>query len=241
MKYLGGKIRLGREIAEVLMRYAPPGTVNGYLEPFCGALGVTLHMVEHYNCVVSDINKDLIMLWKEVKSGKFEYPKNVTKETWLRYKQSTTPSAMRAFIGFGCSYNGLWFSSYANNCIGQSYKILVENECKNSIEKIKPLIKKIKKIQCCSYDYWEPKGYLIYCDPPYKDTTGYEGTPTFDHEKFWDTVRRWSKCNVVIVSEFKAPKDFKCIWKKIRKICISNNIKNKHIVIKAEKLFILSK
>ena len=233
MKYLGGKIRLGREIAEVLMRYAPPGTVNGYLEPFCGALGVTLHMVEHYNCVVSDINKDLIMLWKEVKSGKFEYPTRVSKETWLRYKHSKSPSAMRAFIGFGCSYNGMWFSTYAqdyskNNCILQ---------CKNSIEKIKPLIKKIKKIQCCSYDYWEPKGYLIYCDPPYKDTKRYRGTPLFEYEKFWNIIREWSKCNIVIVSEFKAPKDFKCIWKKTMKFSLINKDMNIYDN-KIEKLFI---
>ena len=209
MRYLGGKHRLGKEIAEILMRYAPPGTVKGYLEPFCGSLGVTVHMVEHDDCVVSDINKDLIMLWKEVKSGKFEYPTRISKETWLRYKQSTIPSAMRAFIGFGCSYNGMWFSAYANDYIStktkNNCKICSEIECMNSINNIEEYIKKIKKIHCCSYDYWEPKGYLIYCDPPYQGTEKYKGIPMFDSVKFWDTVRRWSRCNIVIVSEFKAP------------------------------------
>jgi len=31
---------------------------------------------------------------------------------------------------------------------------------------------------------------------------------------FWDWVREISKKNVVYVSEYKAPKDFKSVWKK---------------------------
>ena len=232
MRYLGGKKRLGREIAEVLMRYAPPGTVIGYLEPFCGALGVTVHMVNHYECHVSDINRDLILLWNAIKYDKFKYPTSVSKNRWLLYKQSTIPSAMRAFVGFGCSYNGIWFSTYAQDyCY---YNIL--KQCINVIEQLKPFIKKIREIKCCSYDSWDPKGYLIYCDPPYQGTEKYKGTPTIDYEKFWNVVRRWSKCNVVIVSEFKAPKDFRCIWKKKRKIPITNG--NKLNISKIEKLFI---
>jgi len=58
----------------------------------------------------------------------------------------------------------------------------------------------------------------------------------FNHNKFWNIIRKWSKNNIVIVSEYTAPKDFKCIWKKKKKfnyIC-DNSIK-KYI----EKLFIV--
>ena len=54
---------------------------------------------------------------------------------------------------------------------------------------------------------------LIYCDPPYKDTEGYS-TGGFDHDKFWDTMREWSKDNCVFISEESAPKDFKVVWKR---------------------------
>jgi DNA adenine methylase len=214
MRYLGGKKKIGEEIAEVLKKYAPPGSVNGYIEPFCGCLSITIHMVDDYKVSVSDIQKDLIILWKETKSGTFKYPKDVSKKTWLRYK-TQPPSAMRAFIGFGCSFGGKWFSTYAGDYCEKDYCKVT----KTSIEKLKPFIKKINRISCKSYNKYDNpklKDYLIYCDPPYKDTAEYRATNKFDHEKFWDIIRKWSKHNIVIVSEFKAPKDFKCIWKKIK-------------------------
>lgn len=66
-----------------------------------------------------------------------------------------------------------------------------------------------------------------------KITTSYS-TGNFDHDKFWNIMRKWSKNNVVIISEFRAPKDFKCIWKKERKLT-SIHIERKKVF---EKLFI---
>ena len=48
---------------------------------------------------------------------------------------------------------------------------------------------------------------IIYCDPPYKGTTGY--TVEFDHDKFWDWVR--TNPHPVYVSEYTAPQDIKVI------------------------------
>ena len=71
------------------------------------------------------------------------------------------------------------------------------------------------KFKCMSYEKHNPKNTLIYCDTTYKDTIGYSGTKkVFDHEIFWNTIRKWSKNNMVIISEETAPDDFKCIWKK---------------------------
>ena len=64
-----------------------------------------------------------------------------------------------------------------------------------------------------SYRDFNPKGMLIYCDPPYKSTQGYS-TGMFDSELFWDTIRKWSKNNCVFVSEENAPSDFEIVWKK---------------------------
>jgi DNA adenine methylase len=47
---------------------------------------------------------------------------------------------------------------------------------------------------------------LIYCDPPYRDTTGYAATGVFDHNEFWDVMRQWARQdNTVFVSEYTAP------------------------------------
>ena len=59
---------------------------------------------------------------------------------------------------------------------------------------------------------------MIYCDPPYADTTGYSGVDAFDSSKFWDVMREWSKTNTVYVSEFNAPADFEAVWEKPYKV-----------------------
>lgn len=49
---------------------------------------------------------------------------------------------------------------------------------------------------------------VIYCDPPYKGTSGYicDGTPhNFDHERFYDWCERQK--HLVIISEFEMPSD----------------------------------
>ena len=49
-------------------------------------------------------------------------------------------------------------------------------------------------------------------------TTGYKGTPCFDHDLLWNTARRWrDRGTRIYVSEFNAPEGFECIWEKERK------------------------
>ena len=238
MRYLGGKNRLGKQISQVLLKYAPPDTVKGYCEPFCGSLGVMVHMVDHYKDTRAyDKCKDIILLWKGLKSGKFKLPRNVSEKTWNKYKKDPKPSAMRAFVGFGCSYAGRWFNSYIGK-YPDSMKYIRYSI--NSTKKKGEYVKKIKKIGHKDYRKIKLKGFLIYCDPPYNGTTNVGDQKfEFDSELFWDTVRRWSKNNVVIVSEYKAPKDFKCIWKKEIFVYASVKKKNGKKMNKTiEKLFI---
>ena len=55
-----------------------------------------------------------------------------------------------------------------------------------------------------------PDGAVVYCDPPYEGTDGYE--IEFDHAEFWDWCRTVaSNGNKVFVSEYKAPGDFTCV------------------------------
>lgn len=52
---------------------------------------------------------------------------------------------------------------------------------------------------------------LVYCDPPYANTTQYGAFDGFDHKVFWDKMREWARCNTVVVSEYEAPDDFVCV------------------------------
>ena len=54
---------------------------------------------------------------------------------------------------------------------------------------------------------------LIYCDPPYSNTTRYNKVLPFDTNAFWIKVREWSIAgHTVVVSERTAPNDFRSIW-----------------------------
>ena len=78
---------------------------------------------------------------------------------------------------------------------------------------------------------------IIYCDSPYRGTTQYDKNIVgeFNHDEFWDIMRKWSKDNTVLISEYSAPEDFEIVWEKQVKLDIrdKNNKKQK----RTEKLF----
>lgn len=63
-------------------------------------------------------------------------------------------------------------------------------------------------------DYREldiPRNSLIYCDPPYRETTKY--AHDFDHDIFWNWCReKREKGHKIFVSEYTCPEDFECVW-----------------------------
>ena len=96
--------------------------------------------------------------------------------------------------------------------------------------------------ECCDFrELDEIKNCVIYCDPPYRGTTKYS-KHEFPYEEFYEWCRRMSKDNIVLISEYNMPEDFKCIWEKKTKVTFdsnrkSNDFKNDRI----ERLFIYNK
>ena len=74
MKYLGGKHGIGKLIAEYITQVCPYNTVDGYLEPFCGSLGVFKNMTDkqYKKYIASDMQPDLIELWKKIQNNNLE-------------------------------------------------------------------------------------------------------------------------------------------------------------------------
>ena len=112
--------------------------------------------------------------------------------------------------------------------------IRLTNFCSAYVSLLK-ITEKIKDVDffCKDYRNINPKNKIIYCDPPYLNNDYLQNKYfKFDTEEFWKIMRRWSKNNIVIISEYTAPDDFECIW--------SNDIHtihNKKSNIKTEKLF----
>jgi site-specific DNA-adenine methylase len=87
------------------------------------------------------------------------------------------------------------------------------------------------------------KTYVVYMDPPYKDTCTLPYAPGFDNKEFWDIVREYSKQKnvIMITSELTAPKDFLEIFSFNRRSGMHNastriDFKEKLFVLRPERI-----
>ena len=254
MKYLGGKQRLGKHIAPILhIIWENNQNLNGYLEPFCGSLGVLKQMTDlnTKKIIANDYHEDLIEMWKKVQNEDFNYPTSISEEEYNNAKLLKSPNAYKAFVGFGMSFGGRYFGAYSQKYLNGKK----EDFCKemvNSLKRITPKIKHVK-FSCKDYKTLKPVNMLIYCDPPYafnkypikyrRDVKKYD---VFNNDEFWNIARLWSKNNIVVVSEINCPHDFIEIWNVERyrsaaqstKTRFNANSETKSATHNVEKLFV---
>ena len=69
----------------------------------------------------------------------------------------------------------------------------------------------------CNYVYQD--GDVVYCDPPYANTSKY--TVDFDNEGFWQWCR--TRNFPVYISEYRAPEDFISVWSKEKRRLFSRS------------------
>jgi DNA adenine methylase len=237
MAYQGGKARLGKRIYEALLKVedalAPNQTLD-YFEPFVGFGGVIAHFGaaadperDLYAC---DANPDIIQMWKAVQRG-WRPDGKCSVEKYEQLRESKT-SPERTLYGHTCGFGGNFFAGF----VGEKYAA----QGARRIAKLTPYFKDVHFLSARSYDKFKPRGLLIYCDPPYLNNQLRHNPffQNFDHDKFWDTMRRWSKHNIVVVSEYAAPDDFESIWEIERNSFVNNAQRNRNDFKNVEKLFI---
>lgn len=232
MRYQGGKSRLGKKISSILKEHRKDGQV--YLEPFVGSAAVIEHMDGMR--IGNDYFHPLIALYHKLQGG-WQPFHELSKQEYDDYRYNTewTPENihLKAYVGIGCSFGGKLWGGYAR---GEN-----RNFCDELARGLLKQLPKIQEVMFTSIDYkrLNPSGMLIYCDAPYKDTTGYKETPEFDHDEYWTTLRKWAKNNTVFVSEYQAPDDnVEVVWTKEVKTTLTQkqNTTNDRV----EKLYLVS-
>ena len=239
MRYMGGKSRISKQIAEILNSAIDKNTP--FVSLFCGSCAIESKVQADVK-ILNDKHPYLIAMWQALQNG-WMPPDVVTKEEYYRVKANMDENpALAGFVGFGCSFGGVWFSSYAHNKRGDDYcgqakRGVMKAYCgkaKNTTTKDTTGLKNAVFV-CSDYrDVVIPNDAVVYCDPPYAGTTGYS-TGDFDNAAFWDYMRQLSKRCDVYISEESAPDDFECIWskEKIRTLAKNDNVG----CVKVEKLF----
>ena len=230
MAYLGGKSKGAGHILEILND--PKYDNMDYIEPFVGYAHILRRVKNKKSYRAYDANPLLIALLKGVQDLKRKYPK-ITRAQWVMLKNKTNEvSFRRAIAAFTYSFNGIEFDTYTvkSSCGTRTNYPAERKRYYDKLRKNEIFMK--TKIMRRDYKKLKPKNKLVYCDPPYADTRAY--TSDFNHTQFWNTVRRWSKNNLVFVSEYKAPSDFKCVAKKTKKQSLAGK---GALVSKWEKVF----
>lgn len=259
MQYQGGKSRIAKEIAEVIInevsrrknesgeeyiRNDNEKSERGgrkyetFISLFCGACSVETKLVPYFQkTICNDKHNYLIALYKALQNG-YIPPDYITEEEYKRVKENinSEPPEYIGFVGFGSSFGGKWFGGYGKSKKGNGEIRWHSEETKRALLRD---IKILNDVEFTCKDYRDveiPSGSVIYCDPPYANSTTYKGFEKFDINEFWNYMRVISKDNLVFISEQTAPDDFECIWQKSVKRTLDSNKNNQ---IKAiEKLFI---
>jgi DNA adenine methylase len=206
MAYVGGKSKCYSHIIDILNK--PIYNDKTYLEPFVGMGHILKRVQNKKRYLASDINENLYYLLKGIQNK--EKINCISKTKYQILKNQNEPSFEKSLAAFTYSYNGKEFGGYT-----KTDKNLTRNYPEERIRYYTTLQENDTfmktKLKNCAYNKWKPSNFLIYCDPPYINTTDY--STNFDHDLFWETMRQWSKKNIVFISEYTAPKDFKVVSK----------------------------
>lgn len=234
MKYVGSKNRLSKYIVPIIQKNITDVT-KGYLEPFVGGANIIDKVICNKK-IGCDINKYLISLLRITRDRPEIIPDTIDEETYykVRDNKDTYDDWYVGLVGFCSTYGSKWFGGYARGMKNDG--ITPRNMSNEAIRNLKKQSKNLKGIVFKNLSYLdipEIKNYVIYCDPPYKETTRYKDC--INYNQFYDWCRKMSKNNIVIVSEYSMPKDFVCIWEHKHRTTLKIDKHEERI----EKLFIL--
>ncbi|MDN3491412.1 DNA adenine methylase [Winogradskyella bathintestinalis] len=231
MKYMGSKARFAKDLLPIILNDRKPNQI--YLEPFAGGMNM-IESVEGFR-IANDQHEELMAMWQALIYENWDPPQLVSEQEYkkIKYNQEDYPKHLVGYVGFN-SFGGKWFAGYRRDKEG---KRDYWGEHYRNISKQVPKLEGVV-LSCKSYlDLNISKNSIIYCDPPYAATTKYRNS--FKHDEFWDWCRKQSNAgHQIFISEYNAPKDFKCIWEKGSKTTFSWHAENDSTKESVERLFV---
>ena len=227
IKYVGSKSRIVKHIVPIIQSYIDQSNASFYLEPFVGGANV----IDKISCgrkIGYDINHYLIELFKHMDLVS-SLPNEVSKQEYddvrksYQMKDGKYPDWYVGAIGFLASYNGKFFGGRAG--VVKTKIGTIRNYYDEAKRNLLSQIPFLDDVIFGEFDYKQLdmlqfKHGVIYCDIPYKNTTGYQDS--FNHDEFWQWAEECSKENIVLVSEQVAPDTWRSVWSKPVKRTLDN-------------------
>jgi DNA adenine methylase len=170
---------------------------------------MTTEFAKRSGGIASDAHPALMALYAALRQG-WVPPVSVTEEEHRDARHLPDTDPLKGFVGFGASYGGKWFGGYARGVERREQRSTYGNVRNYAAEAARSLAGHMSNtahwhFECCSFlDHLPgPMPGLIYCDPPYADTTEY--SILFDSTAFWRRAHEWAQFVPVYVSEFSCP------------------------------------
>lgn len=168
LKWTGGKYNQPEVVSRVKALYEPFRDTHTWVEPFCGALGMT-YRVNPESAVLSDINRDLINLHEFVFSSNETFDSEYTKLPYSELKGLISIPTAFYLVNKTC-FNGL----YRVNSNGE-FNVPGNNKSPSNIDlpDLKEHQKPSWRFECGSYDEVidkDERKQFLYIDPPYFKT-----------------------------------------------------------------------
>ena len=203
---MGSKNRIAKHLLPIMLKEAEKHGITKWVEPFCGGCNMIDKVPDRMRRIGIDYNPHTIAAMLAIRDMVDNLPENVSEDEYRSIKGKPA-DPISSWIRFVCSLGGRFENGYARDKTGRNYAL----EGKRNALKQSPKIQTVEFV-CASYNDYKPVNSLVYCDPPYQGTTKYK-TDVFNHEEFFEWCRNTSKNgNIVYVSEYNAPEDFKCVW-----------------------------
>ena len=230
---MGGKRRITKHILPIILKDRKEGQC--YVEPFVGGANVIDSVTG--NRIGADSNKAVILALQMIRDNTYLIPKDNKQFTEEDYQTAKKVSylmltSLDSFAGFAYSFGAKWFGGWcrAKDPNKDYVAIAYRSALKQS-----PKLQGVELVHA-SYDELEiPPNSIIYCDPPYRNTTKYATGIDYDHFYNWCREKK-AEGHTIFVSEYNMPDDFICVWEKE----ITCNLDSKSKTLnKVEKLFTL--
>lgn len=229
MVYPGSKNKLAKSIVPILQGEIDSRGITTYVEPMGGG-GNLIDKVRCKRRIYNDSHPYLVALLEHVEeTGGKDLPETVTKEhhTYVRRHPEEFEPWYVGLIGF-VSYGGKWNDLYPNPSakLASRNRSGKDDKAGQMIKNIKKQAPRLKGVEFRCGDYREldiPDGSLVYADPPYKNTAGYKGTESFDHETYYSWLRELAKRCAVYCSELWMPDDFEVVWSTEFRVSMASN------------------
>jgi DNA adenine methylase len=194
VQYLGGKYRIRKWLAAEIAPYRTPGRI--LWEPFCGGLNASEALLPD---ICSDIDTSLIALYQAVRAG-WEPPAHVDEKLYAYAHTLPESNPLHGFCAFGCSFGGKKWGGFARGVNG-NYAAIAKRAVLRAVSALS-----LSCFEVLDFNRIDPYPIDadIYCDPPYRNTTGYR-SGTFDSDAFVLRVKQWARHTNVFVSEYDWP------------------------------------